>query len=92
MADLLVLTLYFTPTVASALRRGSDDGAAGEVAAVLRDEGLALQPLHPEGLDPSLDRTFSVQVPADKAEALRQRLSSLEGVDGAYFKPSDEAP
>jgi hypothetical protein len=52
-----------------------------------------IRPVHPHDSGPDLARYYRVEIadPA-RAEAARQRLASVPGVEAAYLKPDDALP
>jgi hypothetical protein len=60
---------------------------------VVSELGIALRPLHPGALDPTLRRYFVAEVPDSSAnDSALQRLRSSPGVLAAYVKPADAMP
>lgn len=81
------ITLQLSESLAQA-----DDLQATELGGLLARRGLALKPLDAHSSGP-LARYFVVRVPrAADAEALRQELSRLPGVEAAYIKPAEAPP
>jgi len=57
------------------------------------DLGVALQPLHPGSIDPTLTPYFIAEMPDRMtAERLVTRLQRIRAIESAYIKPEDEMP
>jgi malic enzyme len=66
---------------------------AKEIAETAKQLGVVLEPMHPSIDDPRLANSFAVEVPdAAAAERVIDRLQTLEAIEAAYLKPSDELP
>lgn len=88
----LRVTVKMAPAVAEQWRRGElQSAAAQELASVVSDLGLALEPMHPGVDHPDLASYFMADTsdPA-AAQAAIDRLLTTQAIEGAYVKPSDE--
>ena len=66
---------------------------AHPIAALAREYGAAVVPLDPGGDDPSLGRSFAIQLnDGARAEELARKLRALPDVEGAYIKPAEDVP
>jgi hypothetical protein len=82
-----------SPDAAKRLAQSSDSEQTNPIAALSRDFGAALIPLDPNSDDPSLGRSFAIQLnDGTRAEELAQQLRAHPDVEGAYIKPAGEAP
>ena len=63
---------------------------AKEIAAVLKQTGLRLAPLHPGVKDPALRVYF--QAEGDRTNEAAEKLQRCRAAKAAYFKPRDEPP
>lgn len=70
--------------------RAADSGA--DVAAVVAAFGATLHPLVAGRRGGRLARYFRIEVPDDRASALRDRLAAMEGVESASFLPEAGLP
>ncbi len=76
-------------SLAAALKGQSAPTAASRM---VLEAAPNLRPLDPGASDPILARTFVVDIAADAAAALVDRLQQTPGVESAYLKPSDALP
>ena len=59
----------------------------------LRERGVSLRPMHPGTAYSKLSRYYTIDVSdRDTADGLILLLSNLPGIEGAFWKPADEAP
>ena len=60
---------------------------------ILQTFSASLVALHPGSGEPSLNRSFTVNLPDNtRAEELVRQLRGLTGVEAAYAKPAGEPP
>lgn len=88
------ITVQVSADAARALHQRSPPTAESEVLLrIIETFGLALEPMHLDTNDPSLQSYFTVEV-EDHATAQRviNGLQQLEAVKAAYVKPPDELP
>lgn len=82
-----------SPDAAKRLAQSPADAQAHPIAALSRDYGATFVPLDPGGDDPSLGRSFAIQLSdGARAEELARQLRAHPDVEGAYIKPAGEAP
>lgn len=89
------LVVAVSPEVAPALTdpQGSGSAEAAGLLARVAELGGTLRPQHPGVGDAALARWFVVDDVADAdAERVAAAIRELPAVDGAYVKPSEEAP
>ena len=87
MADLMVKLIRFLDGEAP----GESRGFALSLENLVRSYGATLHAPIP-GLGEGDDYVQISGVPIENAEKLRGELERLQGVEAAYFKPSDELP
>ena len=64
-----------------------------ELAALLHEFGVELQPTHADTQDPDLSVWFETDTPDfDTAERIASRLRANSAVEAAYIKPAEESP
>jgi hypothetical protein len=81
------------PDAARRLAQSPNDAQTHPIAALSRHYGAAVVPLDPGGDDPSLGRSFAIQLNDEaRAEELARQLRAHPDVEGAYIKPAGEAP
>jgi len=72
---------------------GGWHGIGKEIEDILKDFGLAIQPLHPGSRDPTLARYFVIdRIDASVAHRLATRLRSSHAVESVYVKVPGETP
>jgi len=82
-----------SPDAARRLAQSKDGVDAHPIAALSRDYGATLTPLDPGGDDPSLARSFAIQLnDSARAEELARHLRTHPDIEGAYIKPAGETP
>jgi hypothetical protein len=89
----LRITVELAPDVARQLHgAGPATPATDDLARVVNDAGVRLEPIHPGVQDRTLRSFFTIDVRDDDAQALIERLLKLPAVTAAYLKPVDAMP
>jgi len=87
------VTVKAHPETATRLAGGEVSPETDELRQAATDLGVTLEPMFPGSEDPEMASYFAVEVATrEHAERVADRLRSLEAVDAAYVKPSDERP
>jgi len=88
------VTVQVSADVARALHhRGSTSAASIELLSIIETFNLALEPMHPDTDDSSLQSFFVVEAQdSTTAQRIIDHLQELEAVEAAYIKPPDEQP
>jgi hypothetical protein len=88
------VTIKVSAEMASAFhRRNPPAGAPYDLSRIVEALGVALEPLHPNTIDPDLSSYFLVNAPdLETAQRVIDRLQRSGKIEAAYIKPPDAPP
>jgi len=87
------LVVKLAPALAASMRFGGNSSDVEPLKELMRAHGVTLRPIHPTVTEGELAKMFqSTVAEAQQGHDLAARLRALDGVEGAFVKPSASLP